>query len=68
MMKRKCSALYVTGGLEIQDVRKKEEGSELVWEVFQPFTNYTFYVVAYNVDGGSDHSAYVTAMTTEDGM
>jgi len=39
----------------------------MIWDVFQPFTNYTFYIVAYNVDGGSDHSAYVTAMTLEDG-
>ena len=33
----------------------------------RPFTNYTFYVVAYNNESASSHSQTITQMTGEDG-
>lgn len=33
-----------------------------------PYTNYTFYVIAYGPKGGSDHSEMVTVQTKEDGQ
>ena len=36
-------------------------------EQLKPFTNYTFYVVAYTNDSASSHSQSVTQMTDEDG-
>jgi len=33
----------------------------------RPYTNYTLYVIAYNMHGGSDPSRNVTVTTGEDG-
>ncbi len=35
-------------------------------EKLRPYTNYTFYVVAYNNESASQHSQYITQTTSED--
>ena len=53
-----------TGGTELQKV---VEVTSVEVDQLKAFTNYTFYVVAYNNESASAHSQRVTQMTDEDG-
>lgn len=50
-------------------VKKTDNATHISWtlESLEPFTNYTFYVMAYNGIGGSYYSNFATAMTLQDG-
>lgn len=49
-------------------VKKTDNATHISWtlETLEPFTNYTFYVMAYNGIGGSYYSNFATAMTLQD--
>jgi neogenin len=54
------------GGVELQKIIDKGNTAKIIITDLEPFTNYTFYVVAYQWGGASQHSQHITAMTTED--
>jgi len=54
----------VLGGEELQKV---VQGTRVIVDQLAPFTNYSFYVRAYNARSTSHPSAVVMALTEEDG-
>lgn len=54
---------------EVQHVvqRGLQSGGSMELENLRPYTNYTMYIVAYNMHGGSDPSRKLTVSTAEDG-
>jgi len=56
---------HVAGGEELQKVIQE---TRVTVDQLLPFTNYTFYVRAYNIRSKSQPSAVVTTTTGEDGQ
>jgi hypothetical protein len=55
---------FLVGGKDLQMVVQEPRAR---FEQLQPFTNYSFYVVAYSERSPSERSAIITQRTDEDG-
>ena len=54
----------LSGGEELQKV---VQDTRVIVDQLAPFTNYSFYVRAYNARSTSQPSAFITGVTEEDG-